>query len=58
MKFCSFKCENADNGKAQYAACLALNGVYCGLLHKVIEKGLPCQVPKIAVKNGKTKKKK
>lgn len=42
--FCSFYCEFADNQKAQYAACLAVNGVYCVILNKVIEKGQPCPV--------------
>jgi hypothetical protein len=42
MKFCSFICEHADNDKAQHAACLAVNGVYCALLEKTIEKGSPC----------------
>jgi hypothetical protein len=35
-------CDKADNGKAQHAACLAVNGVFCGTLQQVIEKGMPC----------------
>jgi len=35
-------CDKADNKKAQHAACLAVNGVFCGLLGKVIEKGMLC----------------
>jgi hypothetical protein len=35
-------CDKADNKKAQHAACLAVNGVFCGLLGKVVEKGMPC----------------
>lgn len=42
MRFCSFLCEHADNNKAQHAACLAENGVYCSILEKVIDKGSPC----------------
>jgi hypothetical protein len=42
LKFCSFTCERADNDKAQHAACLAVNGVFCGILHRVVEKGMPC----------------
>ncbi|MBI5584984.1 MAG: hypothetical protein HY892_14325 [Deltaproteobacteria bacterium] len=42
MKFCSFLCPDADNTQAQHAACLAVNGVYCGRLRQVIEKGGPC----------------
>jgi hypothetical protein len=44
MEFCSFRCEKADNNKAQHAACLAVNGVFCGILGKVMEKGIPCPV--------------
>jgi hypothetical protein len=44
MKFCSFLCDRAVNEKAQHAACLAVNGVFCGILGKVVEKGLPCPV--------------
>jgi hypothetical protein len=44
MKFCSFICPEADNGRAQHAACLAVNGVYCGKLRRVVEKGAPCPV--------------
>jgi hypothetical protein len=44
MKFCSFLCDKADNEKAQHAACLAVNGVYCVVLKKVVEKGIPCPV--------------
>ncbi|MBI4764037.1 MAG: hypothetical protein HY787_05460 [Deltaproteobacteria bacterium] len=61
MKFCSFMCDQADNKKAQHAACLAFNGVYCGVLQRVIEKGTPCLVevrPKAParprIKKGKT----
>ncbi len=61
MKFCSFLCDQADNKKAQHAACLAFNGVFCGILQQVIEKGTPCPVevqPKIPAgprrKKGKT----
>jgi hypothetical protein len=43
-KFCSFGCEAAENERAQHAACLAVNGVFCGILLKVIEKGTPCPV--------------
>gem|GEM_PF-3509997 len=46
MKFCSFLCENAQNDKAQYAACLAVNGVYCRILDRVVEKGMPCPLEK------------
>lgn len=42
MKLCSFYCQYADNDKAQHAACLAVNGVYCTLLEKVLEKGTLC----------------
>jgi hypothetical protein len=35
-------CDKADNNKAQHAACLAVNGVFCGLLGKVVEKGMLC----------------
>jgi hypothetical protein len=44
MKFCSFSCPEADNARAQHAACLAVNGVYCRRLRRVIEKGAPCPV--------------
>jgi hypothetical protein len=37
-------CDRADNGKAQHAACLAVNGVFCGILLTVVEKGMPCPV--------------
>ena len=37
-------CDKADNKKAQHAACLAVNGVFCGILGKVVEKGIPCPV--------------
>jgi hypothetical protein len=37
-------CEKADNSKAQHAACLAFNGVFCGVLQQVIEKGTLCSV--------------
>ncbi len=37
-------CDRADNGKAQHAACLAVNGVFCGVLRRVVEKGMPCPV--------------
>ena len=42
MKFCSFLCPRADNGKAQHAGCLTVNGVFCSLLLQVVEKGSPC----------------
>jgi hypothetical protein len=42
MKFCSFLCPQADNEKAQHAGCLAENGVFCGILLRVVEKGSPC----------------
>ena len=57
MKFCSFTCPKARNEKAQHAACLAVNGVFCGDLKKIVEKGTPCPMeeePKIA---GRPKKK-
>jgi hypothetical protein len=44
MKFCSFGCPKAVNEKAQHAACLAVNGVFCGELKKVVEKGTPCPI--------------
>ncbi len=44
MKLCSFICDKADNKKAQHAACLAVNGVFCGLLGEVVEKGMLCPV--------------
>jgi hypothetical protein len=44
MQFCSFLCPQADNEKAQHAACLAVNGVFCGILLQVVEKGAPCPV--------------
>lgn len=53
MKYCSFGCPKADNEKAQYAACLALNGVFCGELKRVVEKGTPCLLEK-NLKSGKT----
>ena len=37
-------CDKADNKKAQHAACLAVNGVFCGVLGQVVEKGMPCPV--------------
>ncbi len=43
-KFCSFGCAAAENERAQHAACLAVNGVFCGILLKVVEKGTPCPV--------------
>jgi hypothetical protein len=46
MRFCSFGCPRAENDKAQHAACLAVNGVYCGELKKVVEKGTPCPLEK------------
>jgi hypothetical protein len=46
MRFCSFGCPRAENEKAQYAACLAINGVFCGELKKVVEKGTPCPLEK------------
>ncbi len=61
MKFCSFMCDKADNKKAQHAACLAVNGVFCGILGKVVEKGTPCPVkgnPKSLRRAAKVKKKK
>ena len=45
LKCCSFLCPEADNTRAQHAACLAVNGVYCGKLRRVIEKGTPCPAP-------------
>ncbi|MCU0579811.1 MAG: hypothetical protein MUF69_09740 [Desulfobacterota bacterium] len=45
---CSFLCPEADNARAQHAACLAVNGVYCGKLRRVIEKGAPCPLSKPA----------
>ena len=42
MKFCSFLCPQADNEKAQHAGCLAVNGVFCRNLLRVVEKGSPC----------------
>jgi hypothetical protein len=47
VKFCSFICDQADNRKAQHAACLAVNGVFCGILLQVIEKGIPCPVERL-----------
>jgi hypothetical protein len=58
MKYCSFVCEKADNGKAQHAACLAVNGVFCGVLKKVIEKGRPCPVVFDSKTGGRRKKSK
>ncbi len=61
MKFCSFMCDKADNNKAQHAACLAVNGVFCGVLNKVVEKGMLCPVegnPKSVRKVAKEIKKK
>jgi hypothetical protein len=46
MKFCSFGCPKAENEKAQHAACLAINGVFCGALKRVVEKGTPCPMEK------------
>jgi hypothetical protein len=53
-------CDKADNGKAQYASCLAVNGVFCGTLQQVIEKGTPCLLeeqkkPSATAKNRKKK---
>lgn len=56
MKFCSFRCPQADNEKAQHAACLAVNGVFCSLLLQVVEKGAPC--PAEGRQAAKRKKKK
>ena len=42
MTFCSFLCPRADNKKAQHAGCLAVNGVFCSLLLRVVEKGSAC----------------
>jgi hypothetical protein len=56
MRYCSFGCPKADNDKAQYAACLAINGVFCGVLMKVVEKGTPCPLEK-DFKTGKTRSK-
>jgi hypothetical protein len=42
MKICSFLCPQADNEKAQHAGCLAVNGVFCRILQKVVEKGSLC----------------
>jgi hypothetical protein len=57
MKICSFGCLKAENEKAQHAACLAINGVYCGVLKKVVEKGTPCPVGKgREIKKGPPKK--
>ncbi len=56
MKFCSFMCDWAENEKAQHAACLAVNGVFCGILLKVVEKGTPCPVEDKKVGNKKLKK--
>jgi len=58
MKFCSFMCDKADNEKAQHAACLAVNGVFCGVLRKVVEKGMPCPVEGDSGSDGKIKKSK
>ncbi|MGC1404789.1 MAG: hypothetical protein WA974_17915 [Thermodesulfobacteriota bacterium] len=58
MKFCSFMCDRAENEKAQHAACLAVNGVFCGILLKVVEKGTPCQVEDRRAGNKKSKKSK
>jgi hypothetical protein len=56
MKFCSFGCDKADNKKAQHAACLAVNGVFCGVLGKVVEKGMPCPVESGQKSYGRTAK--
>jgi hypothetical protein len=56
MKFCSFICDRADNGKAQHAACLVVNGVFCGILGKVVEKGTPCPVEGLSAAARKQKK--
>lgn len=41
--FCSFTCPFADNDRAQHAACLAVNGVWCLGLDRPVEKGTPCR---------------
>jgi len=51
-------CDKADNEKAQHAACLAVNGVFCGVLRKVVEKGMPCPVEGDSGSDGKIKKSK
>jgi hypothetical protein len=51
-------CDRAENEKAQHAACLAVNGVFCGILLKVVEKGTPCQVEDRRATNKKSKKSK
>lgn len=56
MQFCSFRCLHADNAKALHAACLAVNGVYCGLLGRVIEKGSLCPVKGQETPKGKEKR--
>lgn len=56
MKFCSFLCDKADNKKAQHAACLAVNGVFCGVLKKVVEKGMLCPVDADSKTAGRRKK--
>ncbi|MBI5602217.1 MAG: hypothetical protein HY879_02585 [Deltaproteobacteria bacterium] len=56
MKFCSFRCEQADNEKAQHAACLAVNGVFCGILLRVVEKGAPCPVENSPAGSNKPRK--
>jgi hypothetical protein len=48
-------CNQADNGKAQHAACLAVNGVFCGTLQQVIEKGMPCPLEKHQKPSGTAK---
>jgi len=45
MRFCSFSCPHSDPRGAQHAACQAANGVYCKILERVVEKGMPCPVP-------------
>ena len=45
MTFCSFQCPHSDSRRAQHAACQAVNGVYCTILKRIMEKGMPCPVP-------------
>jgi hypothetical protein len=47
-RFCSFLCPFSDSGRAQHAACLAVNGIHCSLLGKVVVKGTPCRVSRLA----------
>ena len=58
MKFCSFLCSQADNEKAQHAGCLAVNGVFCRLLLRVVEKGSPCPAEGRQIEKRKKKGKK